>query len=90
MALQFIRKTITGCSEYWDREKKMIVVKKEDLSNVSVETAERETDMDLDKMNIEQLRSFAKQKGIAIPGNMKKVETIRNHIAEQLAAADNK
>lgn len=42
--------------------------------------------IDLDAMNGNQLRSFAKQNGIEVPGNMKKEETIRNHIAEQLSA----
>lgn len=42
----------------------------------------------LDKMNADQLLAFAESNNIEVPGNMKKEETIRNYIAEQLAAAD--
>ncbi|USK91506.1 hypothetical protein [Rossellomorea marisflavi] len=38
----------------------------------------------LETMNAEQLLAFAKDNDIEIPGNMKKEETVRNHIAEKL------
>lgn len=44
------------------------------------------TDPDLDNMNAKQLKAFAADNDIDIPGNMSKEETIRNHIAESLTA----
>lgn len=41
----------------------------------------------VDEMDIEQLRKHAEENGIEIPGNMKKLETIRQHIIEELNAA---
>ncbi|AFQ18732.1 hypothetical protein P9Y62_14845 [Bacillus thuringiensis] len=41
-------------------------------------------EINLDDMNVEQLLSFAKENGIDVPGKLKKEETIRNHIVEQL------
>lgn len=38
----------------------------------------------LDDMNAEELHSFAKDNGIDVPAKLKKEETIRNHIVEQL------
>ncbi|UUG68587.1 hypothetical protein YPHTV1_00025 [Halomonas phage YPHTV-1] len=43
-------------------------------------------DINLDDMNKEQLLAFAEQNEIDVPGNMSKEETIRNHIANNLAA----
>lgn len=40
----------------------------------------------LEGMDIEQLRAYAEEKGVDIPGNMKKLETIRQHIIEELNA----
>lgn len=42
----------------------------------------------LEDMTIQQLKDFAKEIDVDVPGNMKKEETIRSHIAEQLTAAD--
>ncbi|MGA4718849.1 hypothetical protein [Fictibacillus nanhaiensis] len=44
--------------------------------------------VDLDEMNPDQLREFAEQNEIKVPGNMKNEDTIRNHIAESLKADD--
>lgn len=41
----------------------------------------------LDGMDAEQLREYAEENGIEVPGTMKKVETIRQHIVEELNAA---
>ncbi|PGB64803.1 hypothetical protein [Bacillus wiedmannii] len=41
-------------------------------------------EINLDDMNAEELLSFAKENDIDVPGNMKKEETIRNYIVEQL------
>lgn len=43
-----------------------------------------ETALNLEDMTVEQLREFAANKGIEIPGNLKKEETIREYIKEQL------
>jgi hypothetical protein len=42
----------------------------------------------LDTLNVEQLLAYAKDNDIEVPGNMKKEETVRNHIAEKLNADD--
>ncbi|MEK4247606.1 hypothetical protein MKZ20_20220 [Psychrobacillus sp. FSL K6-2684] len=42
------------------------------------------SDINLDQMNAEQLRDFAKQNNIEIPFNVKKTETILKHIEEAL------
>lgn len=83
-----VRKTLTG-TEYWDtEEKRTLFVPKGKEPEVEVDSTEidTETDITLDNMNAEQLLSFAEQNGIDVPGNMKKEETIRKYIAEQLAA----
>ncbi|WP_342432623.1 hypothetical protein [Neobacillus sp. FSL H8-0543] len=59
-----------------------------DKTAVNGQVVDSNTDIDLDVMNKEQLLVFAKQNDIDIPGNMKKVDTIRNHIAEILTAVD--
>lgn len=84
--LKQIRKTLTGQFEYWDTEKKLVVIGGADLAKETTEPIDTETDINLDDMNVEQLLAFAEQNNIDVPGNMKKVETIRNHIAEELAA----
>ncbi|MFJ5771415.1 hypothetical protein [Psychrobacillus sp. NPDC093180] len=43
------------------------------------------TEIVLDQMNAEQLRSFAKQNNIDIPFNVKKTETILKYIEDALA-----
>ena len=40
----------------------------------------------LDGMNVTQLREFAEENNIEVPGNLKKPDTIREYIEEQLAA----
>lgn len=40
----------------------------------------------LDTLNVEQLIAYAKDNDIEVPGNMKKEETVRNHVAEKLNA----
>lgn len=42
----------------------------------------------LDTLNVEQLLAYAKDNDIEVPGNMKKEETVRNHIAEKLNGVD--
>jgi hypothetical protein len=93
------RQTAQGI-EYWDTKEKKVrlvpagkepgfEVTKDPKSMVKEEEKrDTETDINLDKMNAEQLLTFAKDNDIEVPGNMKKEETIRNHIAEQLNAAD--
>lgn len=45
--------------------------------------------VDLDSMDTEQLLAFAKEHDIDVPGNMKKTDTIRNHIKkENLVVSD--
>jgi hypothetical protein len=93
-----VRKSAQG-TEYWDTKEKKVrfvpagqepgfEVTKEPKSKVKEEKQDTETDIDLDKMDAEQLLAFAEQNDIEVPGNMKKEETIRNHIADQLTAAD--
>lgn len=40
----------------------------------------------IDEMDIDGLRAYAEENSIDIPGNMKKLETIRQHIIEELNA----
>ncbi|WP_430482800.1 hypothetical protein [Rossellomorea marisflavi] len=42
----------------------------------------------LDTLNVEQLLAYAKENDIEVPGNMRKEETVRNHIVEKLNADD--
>ncbi|GGE58513.1 hypothetical protein [Priestia taiwanensis] len=88
-----MRKTASG-TEYWDtKEKRTLFVATGDEEDFEVTvnlknmledegSADTSTDIDLDAMNAEQLLAFAKQNNIDVPGNMKKEETIRNHIAK--------
>ncbi|MCU4862552.1 hypothetical protein OB981_21070 [Bacillus cereus] len=41
-------------------------------------------EINLDDINAEQLLSFAKDNSIEVPGKLKKEETIRNYIVQQL------
>ncbi|MGD6964520.1 hypothetical protein ACQCVB_20155 [Fictibacillus phosphorivorans] len=43
-------------------------------------------EINLDEMDADQLLKFAKDNNIDVPGNMKKEDTIRNHISEELNA----
>lgn len=91
------RKTVAG-TEYWDNEaKKVLLVPKGKKPNFEVtvdpksllgEPDKDETDVNLDEMDAEQLLAFAKENNIDVPGNMSKEETIRKHITEALATAD--
>ncbi len=82
--LKPIRETLNGNTEYWDTKEKRIVIggSPKEKEEAVCTTA----DIKLDDMDVDQLLSFAGQNNIDVPGNMKKEETIRNHIAEQLAA----
>lgn len=96
-----MRKTAQG-TEYWDTKEKKIrfvpagkelgfEVTKEPKSMLPEKEAKQEdneTEIDLDSLNAGQLKDFAKQNDIELPGNMKKKETIRAHILESLTAAD--
>jgi hypothetical protein len=86
-------------TEYWDTKEKKVrfvpagqepgfEVTKDPKSMVKDDGAEYQPTIDLIKMNAEQLLAYAKEHDIEVPGNMKKEETIRNHIAEQLNADD--
>jgi hypothetical protein len=57
-----------------------------DMTTVNGVPVDNETEIDLNSMNADQLKDFAKQNDIEVPGNMKKAETIRAHIKESLAA----
>jgi hypothetical protein len=96
-----MRKTAQG-TEYWDTKEKKIrfvpvgkkpgfEVTKEPKSMLTEKESKQEdneTEIDLDSMNADQLKDFAKQNDIEVPGNMKKEETIRAHILVSLNAAD--
>ncbi|PGW57513.1 hypothetical protein COE14_11465 [Bacillus thuringiensis] len=62
-----------------------ILIKHADNKVVDIEVIGTEIEINLDDMNAEELLSFAKDNDIDIPGNMKKEETIRNHIIELLS-----
>lgn len=94
-----IRTTANG-TEYWDNEvKKVLFVPAGDKPSFDV--TESPTTMlhkgeivkpleeplfNLDGMTTTQLREFAEENNIEVPGNLKKPETIREYIEEQLAA----
>ncbi|MEJ9122605.1 hypothetical protein P4I92_02520 [Bacillus cereus] len=61
-----------------------MIIKHADNKIVDVEVTDTKTEINLDDMNAEQLLSFAKDNGIDVPGKLKKEETIRNYIFEQL------
>ncbi|MDK8641320.1 Rho termination factor N-terminal domain-containing protein [Niallia taxi] len=44
-----------------------------------------DTQDNLEEMDAEQLLAYAKENSIDVPGNMKKAETIREHIKEEQA-----
>jgi hypothetical protein len=94
-----VRKSAQG-TEYWDTKAKKVrfvpagkkpgfEVEKERKSKEGLKPVEVEGEVtDLNSLNAEQLLAYAKDNDIEVPGNMKKEETIRNHIAEQINAAD--
>ncbi|MED2798135.1 hypothetical protein [Bacillus thuringiensis] len=61
-----------------------MLIKHADNKIVDVEIIDTKTEINLDDMNAEQLLSFAKDNGIDVPAKLKKEETIRNYIVEQL------
>ncbi|PEJ20471.1 hypothetical protein CN675_08695 [Bacillus toyonensis] len=61
-----------------------MIIKHADNKLVGVEVIDTDTEINLDDMNAEELLSFAKENDIEVPGKLKKAETIRNHIVEQL------
>lgn len=61
-----------------------MIIKHADNKVVGVEVIDADTEINLDDMNVEELLSFAKDNGIDVPAKLKKEETIRNHIVEQL------
>ncbi|MBJ8204276.1 hypothetical protein JDS91_23480 [Bacillus cereus] len=65
---------------------KSMIIKHADNKVVGVEVIDTDTDteINLDDMNAEQLLSFAKDNGIDVPGKLKKEESIRNYVVEQL------
>ena len=89
------RKTAQG-TEYWDNIAKktlFVPVGEQPTFEVTVdpksmlenkEDKGEQFEINLDVMDAEQLLSFAKLNDIEVPGNMKKAETIREHIVEQL------
>lgn len=93
-----IRKTING-TEYWDtvaKKSSFVPVGEEPSFEVTknpttmLHKAEKVKPsanpvIDLDGMTATQLREFAEENNIDVPGNLKKLDTIRGYIAEQLA-----
>ncbi|PAW40204.1 hypothetical protein CKQ70_10980 [Bacillus toyonensis] len=61
-----------------------MIIKHADNKVVGVEVIDTDTELNLDDMNAEELLSFAKENDIEVPSKLKKEETIRNHIVEQL------
>jgi hypothetical protein len=97
-----MRKTAQG-TEYWDTKEKRVrfvpagkkpgfEVTKEPKSLLPEKESKKEeenpAEVDLDTMNADQLKEYAKQNAIEVPGNMKKEETIRAHILESLTVSD--
>ena len=95
-----IRKTTQGI-EYWCTKEKRIIIlptgvkpdfetseSPKSMLQKDAPKTDYQTEVDPEKMNVEQLLAYAKEKEVDVPGNMKKEETIRAHIVEQLATAD--
>ncbi|UPJ16066.1 hypothetical protein MYW48_25835 [Bacillus cereus] len=61
-----------------------MIIKHADNKVVGVEVIDTDTEINLNDMNAEELLSFAKENDIEVPGKLKKEETIRNYIVEQL------
>lgn len=94
-----IRTTANG-TEYWDSEAKKILFVPAG-EKPAFEVTESPTTMlhkgetvkplvepvfNLDGMNATQLREYAEENNIEVPGNLKKPDTIREYIEEQLVA----
>lgn len=100
--MKLIRRILTGTEFWDSVNKKTVFVPKGKKLNIDGKLEKRLTKLgvsaveavdnlrtaeeSLNKMNIKQLKAFAKEKGIDIPGIMKKEETIRKYIEEQLTA----
>lgn len=93
-----IRTTGNG-TEYWDSEAKKILFvpagirptfevtdNPESMLYVEVKPLTDAPVFNLEGMTATQLREFAEENNIEVPGNLKKPETIREYIEEQLAA----
>ncbi|MEQ6855284.1 hypothetical protein AAHH17_12460 [Lysinibacillus capsici] len=93
-----IRTTANG-TEYWDSEAKKILFvpagirpsfevteKPESMLYVETKPLTDTPVFSLEDMSATQLREFAEENNIDVPGNLKKPETIREYIEEQLAA----
>ncbi|MDA1973146.1 hypothetical protein PDL13_20820 [Bacillus cereus] len=61
-----------------------MLFKHADNKIVDLEIIDTKTEINLDDMNAAQLLSFAKDNGIDVSAKLKKEETIRNYIVEQL------
>jgi len=77
----FVPKGETPKFKVTDNPKSMVVSVEEQTDETEVQADET---INLEEMNATELLAFAKNEGINVPGNMKKEETIRNHIAEQM------
>ncbi|MCS5501910.1 Rho termination factor N-terminal domain-containing protein [Lysinibacillus sp. A4] len=93
-----IRTTANG-TEYWDSEAKKVLFvpagmrpsfevteKPESMLYVEVKPSTDTPVFNLEGMTATQLREFAEENNIEVPGNLKKPETIRKYIEEQLVA----
>ena len=93
-----IRTTANG-TEYWDSEAKKVLFvpagmrpsfevneKPESMLYVEAKPLTDTPVFNLDGMTTTQLREFAEENNIEVPCNLKKVDTIREYIEEQLAA----
>ncbi|MEK5330271.1 hypothetical protein [Lysinibacillus sp. FSL W8-0992] len=93
-----IRTTANG-NEYWDSEAKKILFvpagmrpsfevteKPESMLYVEAKPLTDTPVFNLEGMNATQLKEFAEENNIEVPGNLKKPDTIREYIEEQLAA----
>ncbi len=83
MTRRFIRQTLTG-KEYWDTKAKKTVFVSNQSETEKQAIDEPEKTADIADMTVDELISFAKENGVAVPGTMKKEETIRKFIADAL------
>lgn len=87
--MKLIRKTLTG-TEYWNpKEKRTVFYPRGKEPKQENKKEEQLPVVDLDSMNFDELLAFAKENNIDIPGNMKKEETIRKHIAAENLKVNN-
>lgn len=97
-----IRKTVSGTEYWDTKAKKTLFVPKGDkpkfevtenpesmIAGVDLASGKDKTvisEINLLGLDAEQMITIAKEHGIEVPGNMKKVETIQKYIAEKLSA----